>query len=194
MDTVLPMACQYQQSKNIGVLVSSTFCVCWNLASSCVCVFLLYMEAMWNFSAFYMIACTIILCSVILYMYDIEFTSDCLKLKEFKLFFVDHSSQSHAIAVRSRWSGAERRSDATELPVRRVFSSRQIAAAVAVEVQKPAVQGCRGPVFVDLNMGLGLLLSVLFLSINRSLSPLTPLILWRSFNLRQQRDRWLWDQ
>ena len=73
------------------------------------------------------------------------------------------------------WSRAERRSDATELPVCRVFLSRQIAAAIAVEVQKPAVQGCRGPVFVDLNMGLGLLLSVLFLSINRSLSPLTPL-------------------
>ena len=64
-----------------------------------------------------------------------------------------HSSQLRAIAARSRWSGAERRSDATELPVRRVFSSRQIAAAIAVEIQKPAVQGCRGPVFVDLTWG-----------------------------------------
>ena len=52
-----------------------------------------------------------------------------------------HSSQYRA---RSRWSGAEWRVDATELPERRVSLSRQIAAAIDVDVQKPVL-----PLFLD---------------------------------------------
>ena len=45
------------------------------------------------------------------------------------------------------------------------------------------------PVFFDLNVGLGPFLSILFLSINWSLSSLTPLTLWQSFNLWRRRHR-----
>ena len=50
------------------------------------------------------------------------------------------------------------------------------------------------PIFFNLNVGLELSLSVLFLCINRSLSPLTPLTLRQSSNLRRQRGRWLLDR
>ena len=69
----------------------------------------------------------------------------------------------------------------TKQLVHRIFSSWQIAAAIVVEVQKSNLPPC----FLQPERGVRAFLSVLFLSINQSLSPLTPL------TLRWRQDRWL---